>query len=1137
MKGILRLTVAALILLLMGTASWAQNASITGTVRDASGASVPDVTVTARNTETNASKTATTNESGSYRIVELQPGPYEVIVSKTGFREVRYANVTLTVSQVLTLDAQLEISVQATTVEVNAQTLAPIELDNASLSNVVDSRHITDLPLITRDPYQLVLLSPGVIQSNTADGGFSVNGQRDRNNNFLLDGVDNNDTDVPGIPSGITALNPEATQEFRVITNNFLPEYGRNSGGIIEVITKSGTNELHGSAYWFGRYNATAARDFFNHNIDGLTGNVEAQNPFVRNIFGGTAGGKLIKDKTFWFGNYDGSRFVTTLTNETAVPTPAFQSGQFTFNGTPVDFSQSSPQNNTGLPIDPTIAGILALYPAANAGATAIDDVRGLYRFGSSSRSNSDNFTIKVDHNLTQKHVLSARYTFNRFTDPNPFHSDFLPGLDAVSTYQRTQNASIALTSTLSSRLVNDFRFGGNRTHLDFSCSGTGVFDSFGPVDPFGRGIDYSLSGLNNFGCGTLGDSNGQSRFTGTYTIADSVSMIHGNHNMKFGVEHRRAYSNSFNAFFSRTNLSFNIATDFGVPSINLDPNNPCDLSLQGSDPAAFTARCGSITLQNMGWMLTGVVDQDFQGQFFDKNGDRTANDLRGFRQRDLRLYAQDAWKIKPNLTLSYGLAWQFYGVPFEVNNNFSNLFQDPSGFAPFTFTIVGPGSGAQVYDDYYKNFEPRIGFAWDPEKKGRMSIRGGYGIFHDRVFGNLIGNARGNPPFEQDFFAFVGDLLPNVGIPPTQTPSATVADGTFITPIIFDKKYRTPEVQSWNFGVQREWIGNLTFEVDYVGSHTTHLFREVDGNPPQPDLVAGWIAAGIDPAALTFTSLWTGGTDSNGNDFGPSVNNNAFFQAFLQKSIANATYHGLQIKVSQRMWHGLQVGGAYTFAHAIDDASDPLTPAAGNRGFPRNSFNLRAERGNSDFDIRHRAVINYLYELPFGRGKARLSEGFVGHALEGWQLSGITTIQTGLPFDVFGVTDSQHTGLSDRAELIGNPSQPAGHDKTLTGPNVNAFDNPLLGSGVPSNLGRNHFYGPGFVDFDVVAQKSTTLSERVKLIFRTEAYNLFNHANFTQPGNSLGAPGTFGLSTGEVGRPDGTSGARQLQFALKLAF
>jgi hypothetical protein len=1137
MRGILRLTATTLFLLLTGATSWAQNASITGTIRDASGASVPDVAVTARNTETNASKTATTNESGSYRIVELPPGPYEVVVSKSGFREVRYANVTLTVSQVLTLDAQLEISVQATTVEVNAQTLAPIELDNASLSNVVDSRHITDLPLITRDPYQLVLLSPGVIQSNTADGGFSVNGQRDRNNNFLLDGVDNNDTDVPGIPSGITALNPEATQEFRVITNNFLPEYGRNSGGIIEVITKSGTNELHGSAYWFGRYNATAARDFFNHNIDGLTGNVEAQNPFVRNIFGGTAGGKLIKDKTFWFGNYDGSRFVTTLTNETAVPTPAFQSGQFTFNGTPVDFSPSSPQNNTGLPIDPTIASILALYPAANAGATAVDDVRGLYRFGSSSRSNSDNFTIKVDHNLTQKHVLSVRYTFNRFTDPNPFHSDFLPGLDAVSTYQRTQNASIALTSTLSSRLVNDFRFGGNRTHLDFNCSGTSVFDSFGPVDPFGRGIDYSLSGLNNFGCGTLGDSNGQSRFTGTYTIADSVSMIHGNHNMKFGVEHRRAYSNSFNAFFSRTNLSFNIATDFGVPSINLDPNNPCDLSLQGSNPTAFAARCGSITLQNMGWMLTGVVDQDFQGQFFDKNGDRTANDLRGFRQRDLRLYAQDAWKIKPNLTLSYGLAWQFYGVPFEVNNNFSNLFQDPSGFAPFTFTIVGPGSGAQVYDDYYKNFEPRIGFAWDPEKKGRMSIRGGYGIFHDRVFGNLIGNARGNPPFEQDFFAFVGDLLPNVGIPPTQTPSAAVADGTFITPIIFDKKYRTPEVQSWNFGVQREWIGNLTFEVDYVGSHTTHLFREVDGNPPQPDLVAGWIAAGIDPAALTFTSLWTGGTDSNGNDFGPSVNNNAFFQAFLQKSIANATYHGLQIKVSQRMWHGLQVGGAYTFAHAIDDASDPLTPAAGNRGFPRNSFNLRAERGNSDFDIRHRVVINYLYELPFGRGKSRWGEGFVGHALEGWQLSGITTIQTGLPFDVFGVTDSQHTGLSDRAELIGNPSQPAGHDKTLTGPNVNAFENPLLGGGVPSNVGRNHFYGPGFVDFDVVAQKSTTLSERVKLIFRTEAYNLFNHANFTQPGNSLGAPGTFGLSTGEVGRPDGTSGARQLQFALKLAF
>jgi len=1116
--------------LLIASAAWGQNATVTGTIVDASGAPVVGANISIKSPQTGTVHTGASNETGAYRIVELQPGPYEVTIEKGGFKALHYGDVVLTVSQVLTIDAKLEISGQATTIEVSGQTLPPIELDNASISNVVDERHITDLPLITRDPYQLVLLSPGVIQSNTSNGGFSVNGQRDRNNNFLLDGVDNNDTDVPGIPGGITALNPDSTQEFRVITNNFLPEYGRNTGAVIEVITKSGSNTLHGDAYWFGRYNATAARDFFNHNVDNLTGTTEAQNPFVRNIFGGSAGGRIIKDKTFWFGNYDGSRFVTSLTNETTVPTAAFKTGIFTFNGTPVDISTpSKPQNATGLPLDSTLASILALYPTANAGATAVDDVRGLYRFGSSSRSNSDNFTVKVDHNFNQNELLSVRYTYNRFNDPNPFHSDFLPGLDAVGTYQRTQNLAVGLNSTLNSRLVNEFHVGGNRTHLDFTCAGISTFNGFGPTDPFGRGLDYTLAGLNDFGCGTLGDSNGQSRFTGTYTIADSLSWIRGNHNVKFGATHARVYSNSFNAFFSRTNDSFDVFSTFQVASINLDPANPCLFSLQATNFNAFVQRCGSVTLQNMGWMLTGVVDSQFQGQFFNKNSDRTANDLRGFRQRELRFFIQDAWKIKSNLTLSYGLAWQYYGVPFEVNNNLSNLFQDPSGSAPFTFKVVGPGTGAQLFDDYYKNFEPRIGLAWDPTKSGKMSVRAGYGIFHDRVFGNLVGNARGNPPFEQDSQIFPGDLIANVGLPPTQTPSTIVPDGTGITPILFDKGYRTPETQSWNAGIQREWLASTTIEVDYVGSHSTHLFREVDGNPPQPALVAAHLAAGVSPSRLTGSRLWFGGPNLQ------STNNNAFFQAFLQKSIANASYHGLQVKVSQKMWHGLQLGGAYTFSHAMDDASDPLTPAAGNRGFPRNSFNLRAERGNSDFDVRHRGVINYLYELPFGHGKARLDHGFIGKALEGWQISGITTLSTGIPYDIFGNRDNQHTGLSDRAELVGNAKQPSGTPKTFTGPPLADFM--LAAFNTASNLGRNHFYGPDFIDFDAVAQKTTTITEKTKLVFRAEAYNLFNRANFGQPGNSIANPGTFGESTTQIGRPDSTSGARQLQFALKLQF
>ena len=1138
---------AFVLMLACSSAALAQNASITGTVTDASGAVIVGASVSAKNTATSSERSAQTGETGAFRILELQPGLYQVTVSQNGFKSFVVSGLTLNVGQVYTLDAKLEVSTVTSSVEVNAATLPTIELDNATISNVVNQKQIIDLPLVTRDPYQLVLLSPGVIQSNS-NGGFSVNGQRDRSNNFLLDGSDNNDADVPGGATGFVSLNPDATQEFRVTTNNFLPEYGRNSGAIIDIITKSGSNELHGSAYWFGRYNALGARDFFNHSTDPNTGKVTPQDPYVRNIFGGSAGGKIIRDKAFWFGNYEGSRFVTTLTNTTIVPTAAFKTGVFTFNGTPIDISNAnSPQNATHTPLDPTIAKILAFYPAANAGATAVDDVRGLYNYGSSSRTYNDNFTIKVDYNLTQKHILSVRYTYNRTTDPNSGHFDFLPGLDAVGLYARTQSISIGLVSTLRSNLINEFRVGGNRTHLDFTCGGTSTFDALASADTFGRGTDFLLPGLtsasgsNTFGCGTLGDSNGQSRFTGTYNMGDALTWVHGNHSIKFGAQHNRVYSNSFNAFGSRNTLSFNNFTSNQVASINLDPNNPCDFNLQFTDPAAFVAQCGSVALQDLGSMLTGTVASQFQAQFFNKEGVRTANDLRGFRQREFRIYAQDSWKLKPNLTVNYGLAWQYYGVPFEINNNLSNLFQDPSGFAPFTFSTVGPGTGKQLYKDYYRYYEPRLGVAWDPTKSGKTSLRAGVGIFHDRTFGNLVGNARGNPPFEQDYQAFPSLPLAQVGLPGDQTPSPTVDNLALITPVIFDNNFRNPQNISWNAGIQRESFWNTTVEINYVGSHTTHLFRVVDGNPPQPQLVSQLLAFCSDPnnmfkcdaSTLTFNTLWFGG-DAGSLPFN-AVNNNAFLSANLNKSIASATYHGLQLSVKQKIWHGLQIQGSYTYSHAIDDASDPLVPGAGNRSFPRNSFNLRAERGNSDFDVRHHGVIDYFYMLPIGRGASHLADGFVGRIFEGWQISGLTTLSTGLPYDIFGNQDSQHTGVSDRLSLTGGTALPPGTDKTHTGPPLSAFS--LTPFNSASNLGRNRFYGPGFVTFDTVFQKTTAVTERMKLVFRAEGYNIFNHVAFGQPGNLFSQPGTFGVSTNEVGRADGTTGARQLQVALKLLF
>jgi len=1131
------------------TAVQAQTASITGTVNDATGAMVPSAKVTARNTETNSARSTQTTDTGTYRITNLMPGIYEVLFEKQGFQTLRFSRVSLTVDQVLTLDAKVEVSAVSQTMEVNAQSMAPVELENAQISNVVDSRRITELPLIVRDPYQLILLSPGVIQSNSGLGGFSVNGQRERNNNFLLDGVDNNDTEVPGIAGGITSLNPDATQEFRVITTNFLPEFGRNTGAIIDIVTKSGTNHLHGNAYWFGRYTALAARDFFNHNLDSTTGTIEPQAPFVRNDFGASAGGPIRKDKTFWFSNYEGQRFVTTLINTSTLPAPAFKSGLFTFGAKTVDVrTPSSPNNAAGFPLDPTIQRILALYPTPNAGA--VDDIRSQFHFGSASRQRTDNATVKIDHNFTTNHRLSGRYVFNRFVDPNPFHTDFLPGLDSISTFQRTQNLSANFTSNFGPAIINELRLGGNRTNLQFGCNGISTFNSFGPLDPFKRGRDYNLPSISGFGCFSLGDSNGQARFTGTYTTADALTYLHGKHTYKSGFEFRKVYSNSFDDFSARAALEFDVFSLFGPgnASINLDPANPC----VGNEPAdLFRARCGSTVLQNMGWMLFGTVSSHSQTQFFDKSGVRAGDDLRGFRQREVRVFVQDSWKAAPHLTVNYGLAWAFYGVPFEVNDNLSTLFADPTGLAPFTFSIVGRAKGARLYHNYSKNWEPGVGIAWDPFKKGKTVIRTGYGISHDRTFGNLFGNARGNPPFQVGFQDFPGDILPNIALPPALKASAVVNQGDGFTPIIFDQNFRNPVTQSWTLDVQHELLRNVTLDVAYVGNHSTHAFRQLDGNPPQPALVAALEAFCVPTnpnnvrggpfnlsrpctqATLQGINLWFG------KEFGrlpfDAVNNNAFFQAFLQRSIANSIYHGLQVKVTKQMSHGFQIQGAYTYSHSIDDASDPLVPAAGNRTFPRNSLNLRPERGNSDFDIRHRLVINYIYEFPLGRNRSYLQDGVLGRVLEGWQISGITTFSGGLPFDIFGNRDSQHTGVSDRANLIGDPRQPSGVDKTFTGPNVAAFA--LTPFGRASNLTRNQFYGPGLNHFDLVIMKTTSITERLKLDLRSEFYNIFNRTEFTQPGNNIANPGTFGQSTSELGRADGTSGARQIQFALKLNF
>ena len=1123
--------VALLIILSLSPSLRAQTGSIGGTVTDSTGASVPNAKITALNLATGTSRWMQTDESGTYRLTNLNPGVYDVRIEHANFNPVLFSQIRLSVDQVLTLNAKLVVSAARETVKVTSESVAPVDLNDAQVGNLVDSRQVEGLPLILRDPYQLILLSPGVIQSNSLFGGFSVNGSRERSNNFLLDGADNNDPEMGTAPGGggLSSLNAETTQEFRVITNSYLPEFGRNNGAIIDIVSKRGTNDFHAGAYWLGRYTALSAKDFFAAD--------RSQDPFVRNQFGYSAGGPIQRNKTFFFANEELRRFSTTILKASTVPTQAFKTGQFTYQGQGIDVSTPSSANNgTGLPLDPTMQQILAIYPAPN--GQILDGARGILHFPSHSLANANSVTGRVDHDFSERETVSVRYTYNQLSDSDYQHEDFLPGIGGVSTNQHNHNISGRLTSYAGQTIINELRLGANRLEFPLTCTGTKVFDGLsGTLDPVGRGKDIPLPGdMAGFGCTFLGDTSGSTRNNGTYTAGDSISWVLGRHTLKTGGEYHDVYSNSSNNFVSRTLTDSAVFSNFGIPStrntgFEQDPN-----------------------LQNLAWALFGGIDLQSQAQFFDNAGTRTPTDLRGFRQREFAGFAQDSYKIISNLTFTYGVRYEFFGVPVEVSNRLSTLLTSPSGPGPFTFTTVGEGPGkTPLYQDDWKNIAPRLSVAWDPFRTGKTSIRAGYGMYYDRVFGQLVSLLRGNPPFQileaipcAGFFVgnFQSCALSALGSLPT-LQSSPVADNcpppgqpcSPILPFLVDQHLRTPHSQAWSFGVQREPYPSLLFEANYVGTKGTRLLRLVDGNPPQPDRVAQLEALGVPPQALEFANLWLGA--NNGSLPFAAANNSAFLQADLFKGVANSTYHALQLNITKRFSHGFAIQGAYTYSHAIDDGADPLVPINNNilfPPFPRNSFNLRGERGNSEFDVTHRLAANYSWQIPVGRGRKHLEKGAIGKVLEGWGVAGISIFSSGLPFDIFTDVDSQHTGLNARPDLnTGVAVPPSSDPRTQTGPSVALFSNPAFGSG--GNLGRNHFRGPGIKNSDTVVTKQMGIRERVKLDMRFEFYNLFNRVQFNQP-NSLTADLLgFGHSTEEVGRPDGTTGARQIQMGIKLSF
>jgi hypothetical protein len=946
-------------------------------------------------------------------------------------------------------------------------------------------------------------------------------------------------------------LNPDATQEFRVITSNYLPEFGRNSGSVIDIITRSGTNDFHGDLYYFGRWNALGSRDFFNDVSQG------PQSPYVRNTFGASIGGPVIKNKLFYFFNYEGSRFATATTTSAVVPDAAFKTGVFTYTDPtagPVSVNVStpgSPNNAFGLALDPQTQKILNFYPTPN-GPAVVQGVSSQFFFANTDLANLNNYLAKVDYIVTPRNTVSIRYLANKDND-NGGGTNPLPGIGGASTQVLTQSLNGHLASTISPTIQNDFYASANRSFANFPCNGINTIDSLGlgGVDPFGRGRDFALPGFTAVGCTILGDSNGQDRPFGTYNIGDNMTWTKGRHTFKFGYEFGDNYQNDFDDFGTRSTPNFAIFSNTGTSALqNTTPfNNP--------------------TVQDAVWGLLGGVFNESQTQLFNTAGTRTPSDERGFRERDMSGFVQDSFKWKSNFTFNYGVRYEWDGVPWVVRDQLTSATPAAlAGPAPIQFVQVTRGGSNPLYANDTKGFEPRIGFAWDPFKTGKTSIRAGFGYFRDRQFFNLTGDTRANPPFSLPFVntvytgqnntntnpATAADQISNIPIPATQpAPGFTTPQASFSFPATINPNFHVPYVQQRNFGIQRELGGHFVVEVNYVGNKANRLLRVIDGNPPIPTLVAKLRAFCSVPNAFGCIDSPTapnGGPNGEtvqgfnlyfGAEEGilpfDAVNNSAAFHSNEVSSVAESNYNALQTSVTRQFSHGMSFQANYTWAHAIDDASDAFLPQQGQTVFPANTNQLGREKGNSSFDVRNRVVFNYIAELPFGRGKDRLNSGIVGRVLEGWSWSGIATLQSGFPFEIFAPgIDSDATGATQRASFSANPTViPVTASVTQTGPNLGLFTFPLFGG--PGDVHRNTFYGPSYKNFDMVLAKNTKITERFIVEFRSEYYNLFNHPNFQQPDGSITDGALFGQSSAEVGRNDGTTGARQLQFGMKLHF
>ena len=1010
--------------------------SVSGKVGDSSGAAVPNVQVTLRNTQTGEARTAVSDASGDYVFPALSTGAYEAEAEAAGFKRVVRGPITLDVNQNARVDLTLQIGAVNEVVEVKSD--APlVDTRDVQLGATIDSKRIQELPLNGRNVYDLMVLTPGTVNVSTSLTGsndsnyMNVNGQRVRANNFFLDGAFNNSLFRNG---GNMAPNPDAVDEFHLITSNFDAEYGRLPGSVMNVVTKSGSNSFHGTLFDFLRNDSLNARNFFQ----------SAVNPLKRNQFGGTLGGPIKRDRTFFFVSYQGLRLRTdSYENGVQVPTLAERRGDF--SALPAAKRPTGPQWLNGKIISPTLLDPVAtqilnkLVPLPN-------NSSGTYTDSEPAPVNDDQGMLRVDHQLTTANRLSGTLFIDRAIATMPFG-----GISNIANYgttisdYRQDNVVLSDTWSLSPALVNEAHLSYTRNYYATTTPIHTSWPDFGSQIALGaspaRPPQITVTGF--WQGGTYGDD---TQPQVTYGGSDIVSWIKGSHSIRAGG------SFLFNHFSETGNWLGAAQTTFtGAYTKNAE----ADFEL--GEAATFR--------QNSG------LNRNFKGT-------------------NTGLFVQDDWKVLPRLTLNLGLRWEL-NTPYTSDGNALATFEAGVQSQRFPTAPLGvlfpgdPGIPDGIAPTIFTNFAPRIGFAWDVFGHGKTAVRAGYGIFYAAGMANLTSNLQ-SQPFILDLTIFGTTNLVNPWASQGGEPfpyTLNSANPRFVQPVstnYLGEGSGTPYVQQYNFTIQQQLGGSTSLQVGYVGNASRKLFVQRDRNTPN-----------YLPGASTSSNV------NQRRPYLPGV----FGPITELETAGNASYNSLQAILNHRLSHGFSLVANYTWSRSIDILSDDPTSIS-NVGFV-NSNNFALDRAVSNFNTPHVFSMSWVWEAP-----AFKHWGFVGQELlGGWQLDGIMTAHSGQPLNITSGADSNLDGnTNDRPNLLGNPALSGDRPRSQVVNeffNTAAFSAVIAGQ-LYGSAGRNILSGPAAVDWDLSAFKVFVVTEHQSVQFRADFFNVFNQVNFSNPNTTL---------------------------------